>query len=69
METSPLVGKPISEVKLPSGILIGAILRKDLVIIPRSDTIIEPHDRVITFVAAGAVRKLEKLFAVSLEYF
>ena len=69
METSPLVGTPISEVKLPSGILIGAILRKDTVIIPRSDTVIEAHDRVVTFVAAGAVRKLEKLFSVSLEYF
>jgi len=69
LETSPLVGTPISEIKLPTGILIGAILREDEVIIPRADTVIRAHDRVVTFVAANAVRKLEKMFAVRLEYF
>ena len=69
LETSPLVGTPISKIKLPTGILIGAILRNDQVIIPRGDTIIEAHDRVVTFVAADSVRKLEKMFSVSLDYF
>jgi len=69
LETSPLVGKPLKEIKLPSGILIGAILRDGEVIIPRGDSLIAAHDRVIVFAAASAVKKLEKLFAVSLEFF
>ena len=69
LETSPLVGKPLTKIKLPSGILIGAILRNGEVIIPRGDTIIAVHDRVVVFAAASAVRKLEKMFAVSLEFF
>ncbi len=69
LETSPLVGKPLKEIKLPSGILIGAILRDGEVIIPRGDSEIVAHDRVVVFAAASAVKKLEKLFAVSLEFF
>jgi trk system potassium uptake protein TrkA len=69
LETSPLVGKPLVETKLPSGILIGAILRDGEVIIPRGDSVIEAHDRVVVFAAAAAVRKLEKMFSVSLEFF
>ncbi|MDP6475518.1 MAG: Trk system potassium transporter TrkA [Alphaproteobacteria bacterium] len=69
LETSPLVGTPLKEVNLPSGILIGAILRDGEVIIPRGDSVIAAHDRVVVFAAASAVRKLEKMFAVSLEFF
>ncbi|PPR22563.1 MAG: hypothetical protein CFH38_01150, partial [Alphaproteobacteria bacterium MarineAlpha10_Bin1] len=38
-------------------------------IIPRGDSEIVAHDRVVVFAAASAVKKLEKLFAVSLEFF
>ena len=69
LETSPLVGKPLNEIKLPSGILVGAILREGKVIIPRGDSVIAVHDRVVVFAAAAAVRKLEKMFSVSLEFF
>ena len=69
LETSPLVGKPLNEIKMPSGMLVGAILRDGEVIIPRGDSVIAVHDRVVVFAAASAVRKLEKMFAVSLEYF
>ena len=69
LETSSLVGKPLREVKLPTGVIVGAIVRDDEVIIPRGDTVIEPHDRVIMLAAAGAVKKVEKMFAVRLEFF
>lgn len=69
LETSPLVGKPLNEIKLPNGILVGAILRNDEVIIPRGDSIIAAHDRVVVFATAAAVRKLEKMFSVSHEFF
>ncbi len=69
LETSPLVGKPLNEIKLPNGLLVGAILRGDEVVIPRGTTTIRPRDRVVMLAASGAVRKLEQLFSVRLEYF
>ena len=69
LETSSLVGSPLREVKLPAGILIGALVRGEEVIIPRGDTVIRPHDRVVTFVAQAAIKRLEQLFAVRVEFF
>jgi trk system potassium uptake protein len=69
LETSPLVGAPLKEVKLPAGVLIGAIVRGDEVINPRGSTVIQAKDRVVLFAAVDAVRKVEKMFAVRLEYF
>ena len=69
METSPLVGKPLRDAKLPSSVLIGAVVRDGQVIIPRGNTVIEAKDRVVLFAAKDAVRNVEKLFSVRLEYF
>ena len=69
LETSSLVGPPLKEVKLPAGVLIGAIVRGGQVITPRGDTVIQAKDRVVLFAAAEAVRKVEDLFSVQLEYF
>ena len=69
LETSSLVGAPLREVKLPSGVLLGAIVRDGKVISPRGSTVVEAKDRVVLFAAAGAIRKVEKLFSVQLEYF
>ena len=69
METSPLVGAPLREADLPPGVLIGAIVRDGQVISPRGDTVIEPNDRVVLFAASDAVRKVEKMFSVRLEFF
>ena len=69
LETSPLMGKPLREVNLPAGIIVGAIVRGDDVIIPHGDTVIQAKDRVIILAAAGQVKKVEKLFSVRLEFF
>jgi trk system potassium uptake protein TrkA len=69
LETSPLVGKPLKEVKLPSGILLGAIVRDGQVISPRGNTVVKANDRVVLFATAEAVKKVEKMFSVRLEYF
>ena len=66
--TSPMVGRSLAEAKLPVGMIVGAILRKDEVIIPRPSTVIQEHDRVVILAAARAVKKIEQLFAVSLEF-
>ena len=69
LETSSLVGSPLKEVRLPSGVMVGAIVRNGKVISPRGATVIQDKDRVVLFAAAEAVRKVEKLFSVRLEYF
>jgi len=69
METSGLVGVPLKETELPDKVLVGAIVREDEIIVPRSDTVIQVNDRVVLFAAAEAVREVEKIFSVRLEYF
>ena len=69
METSPIVGVPIKDVHLPVGMVAGAIIRSDEVIIPRGSTVIQPKDRVVIFTVAEGVKHLEKMFSVRLEYF
>ena len=69
LETSPLMGTPLREVKLPAGIVVGAVVRDDAVIIPHGDTVVRTNDRVIIFATAGQVKKVEKMFSVRLEFF
>lgn len=69
METSPLVGKPLSEVKLPAGVRVGAVVRGGEVITPSGGMVIQTKDRVVLFAAQELVRKVEKMFSVQLEYF
>lgn len=69
METTSLVGIPLKETEIPENVLVGAIVRADEVIFPRGETIIQVNDRVILFAAAEAVKDVEKIFSVGLEYF
>ena len=69
MQTSPMVGKPLREVNLPTGSRVGAIIRKGGLITPRGETVVETGDRIILFAAKEAVKKVEKLFSVRLEFF
>ena len=69
LETSPLVGTPLREVDLPDGVLLGAIVRDGKMISPRGDTVVRARDRIVLFAAEEAVRKVETLFSVQLEYF
>jgi trk system potassium uptake protein TrkA len=69
LETSTIVGRPLREINLPDGIIIGTVLHDGEVIIPRGDTVIHPNDRVVVLAAAKAVKKLEHIFSVRLEFF
>ncbi|MBT3237678.1 MAG: Trk system potassium transporter TrkA [Rhodospirillaceae bacterium] len=69
LETSPLINTPLKEVNLPTGVLLGAIVRGTEIIVPRGNTIVEAGDRIVLFAAAEAVSKVEKMFSVQLEYF
>jgi trk system potassium uptake protein TrkA len=69
LETSSLVGVPIRDANLPKGVIVGAVVRGDQVIIPRGETIIRAKDLVVVFAKSEAVKKFEQLFAVKLEFF
>ncbi|MGQ0663853.1 MAG: Trk system potassium transporter TrkA [Pseudomonadota bacterium] len=69
LETSSLVDKPLREAGLPDGVILGALVRGDKVIIPRGDTVARAGDRVILLATSEAVKSVEKMFAVRLEYF
>ena len=59
----PYAGRPLQEVSLPTGSLIGAIIRGDRVIIPRGTDAIRIGDRVVVFLLPEALPDVEKLFA------
>jgi len=69
LETSNITGKSIRDIRLPKGILIGSVIRDGEVIVPRGDTQIRAHDRVVLFTNADLIKKVEKLFSVGLEFF
>ena len=68
--SSQVVGRRIEEIDLPKGATIGAIVRGDQVIMGHHDVMIEAGDHVIVFVINKAmVKKVEKLFQVSIGFF
>ena len=68
--SSKVVGRRIEEIDSPKGVTIGAIVRGAQVIIAHHDTVIETGDHIIVFVNdKQMVRKVEKLFQVSLGFF
>jgi trk system potassium uptake protein TrkA len=69
LETSPLVGSPLRDLSLPDGMRLGMIYRDGAAIKPNGSTLIRPKDRVIIFAMDSAVRQVEQMFRVSLEFF
>ena len=69
-KTSKIVGKRISQLKLPSSIVVGAIVRKDSVLLANHDLEIESDDHVIIFIFdRKEIPKIEKMFQVSVGFF
>lgn len=69
LETSPLVGPPLRELELPDGVRIGAIYRDGEMIKPGGSVRVKPKDRVVIFALESAVKQVEQMFRVSLEFF
>ncbi|RUO56729.1 MULTISPECIES: Trk system potassium transporter TrkA [Pseudidiomarina] len=69
-KTSKVVGRVISEIKLPPGTTIGAIVRGHEVMIAHDDTMLQPDDHVILFlVDKKYIREVERLFQPSALFF
>ena len=69
LETSSLVGGALRDLDLPDGLRFGAIYRDGKVISPNGDLRIKPKDRVVIFATSEAVKHVEQMFRVSLEFF
>ena len=64
--TSNVVGRKIRDLKLPTGVIIGALLRGNDVIIARKDLMIEELDRIVIYIGDKKnVVEIEKLFQPS----
>ncbi len=73
MATSPIAGRPLSEIEFPEGALVGAILKTTpngpQVLKPTGKTRLEPDDTVVIFALARDVPEVERLLQVSIDFF
>ena len=65
IETSELINKSLKESNLPEEIRIGAILRKNDIIIPKSSFVFEKKDLVVFLAKRDQLSKVENLFRIS----
>jgi len=69
MATSPIAGRRIRDASFPAGSIIGAILRDGELKMPHGDTVIRVGDSLVVFSVFKAVRRVEQMFRVSMEFF
>jgi trk system potassium uptake protein len=65
IETSELINKELKNSNLPEEIRIGAVLREDKVIIPRSNFIFQKDDRVVLLAKKDSISVVENIFRIS----
>ena len=63
MPHSGAVGKPLKDLRIPQGAIVGAVFRDGEVTIPDGETVIEANQRVIVFALPEAIPKVENLFS------
>ena len=64
LSNSSFTNKNINQINLPKTIKVGAILRKDKIIIPNSETIFKENDDVVFFSETKSINKLEQLLSI-----
>jgi trk system potassium uptake protein TrkA len=65
IETSELINKELKNSDLPEDIRIGAVLRENKVIIPRSNFIFQKDDRVVFLAKKDSISVVENIFRIS----
>ena len=58
----PFLDKTLQELKLPNGVIIGAIIRHGHVIIPKGDSVLKGNDRIVVFSLTEDVMTLKMFF-------
>lgn len=56
------INKTLKSLDIPSGSVIGAVVRGDRVIIPDGNFVIDRHDRLMVFALPKSIHKVERLF-------
>lgn len=59
---APAAGNSLADLKKLDGVLVGAVVRHDKVIVPKGDTEITAGDRLVLFGMASALPKAQELF-------
>ena len=65
IETSELINKELKNSNLPDDIRIGAVLRDDKVVIPRSNFVFKKDDRVVFLAKKDSIAVVENIFRIS----
>ena len=65
LESSDLVSKSIKDSNLPEGVRIGAIVRKDKVMMPSSKFIFEKEDIVVVLSKRDQLKEVEDIFKIT----
>ncbi len=60
---SPIVGKPLKEIDVPMGAIIGIIVRGEKVVIPGGEDHLAPDDHVVVFALPEAITGVERFFS------
>ena len=69
LETSDITNRPLKKISFPKGAILICIIRENTIMLPAGDSIIKPGDRIITFAVKQAVKNLEKMLTVKLDFF
>lgn len=68
-DSSQVVGRRLSQLQLPQGAYIGAVVREDNILMPETDPVIESGDHIIVLVTHRRITpKVERLFQVSASF-
>ncbi len=65
IETSELINKELKNSNLPDEVRIGAVLRADKIIIPRSDFVFLKDDKVVFLANKDSISVVENIFRIS----
>ncbi|HHX77861.1 MAG TPA: Trk system potassium transporter TrkA, partial [Firmicutes bacterium] len=56
--------RPLKDIGIPKGVIIGAIFRNGKIIIPNGESIIQSTDRVVVFTLENQMESVKRLFNV-----
>ena len=68
LANSAFANKKLKDMQLTKNIRVGAVVRKDKILIPTSETVFEVNDDVVFFSETSCIKKLDKLLSIRPEY-
>jgi trk system potassium uptake protein TrkA len=61
-EDSPAAATAIADLEFPRDAVVVAVVREDRLVVPRGDTVLQPHDEVLVLVTADGEDSVRRLF-------